>query len=187
MNEQPTPFARLGCEAEGAIDAHTRHLLEVMLWGMIHENGPTTIEEHRERIAEVLQSDGTEVVGLSLDHQVDLVEQYADELELQLSSVDVEDLRGQIESLAAQVIQRLAEERAAELVLELEQVMDRHGLRLENLVEVNPLAHLPHRSERREGDDCVVCEYRGVDGLDIDVYEVRLGGLWPVCFSQVRR
>jgi hypothetical protein len=184
MNDRLTPRPERSPETREAVEAHTRQLLEQVLDRLTYHR-VETVAECREQLSDLLCVDGTEIVGMSLDEQLDLVEEHAADLDLRLASVDIESLRAQVETLAAHTVHALGEEQAAELLLDLEDFMTRHGLEVTDMISGNHLGHLPHRSERDEADGCVVYEYRNVDGLDVDVYEVRFGGSWGV--SRYRR
>ena len=183
MNETPCPHDQSSPEVREAIETYAHRLLEHIQYPA--QNRPAVdLDAFREELSTLLCLDGTEVLGLDLDQQLGLVEDYADELDLQLDSADIDRLRFQVASLAAQVVARLGEERARELLLDLERFMNRRDLDLESLTMVNHLSIVAHQSERTESDGTTVYEYRGLDGVDIDVYETRLAG-GPVYFQKV--
>lgn len=170
-------------EARDAVETHAHRMLE-HIQHRLQQNLVADISELREELSDLLCRDGTEILGLCLDEQLDLVEEYADELDLQLDNVAIDSLRFQIGSLSADVVAHLGEQRAHDLLIELEQYMNRHDLDLENLIATNHLGMVPHQSERRESDGSTVYEYRGVEGVDIDVYELRLGDSITLFFQK---
>jgi len=171
-------------EIRDAIEAHVHRLLEHTACA-IADGQVETIDQCREQLADLLRSDGTETLGISVDDQLGLVEEHADDMDLQLDSVDIGTLRFQIDAMAARIIGEPGEQAAWEELTRLEEIMNRHDLSIEDLKTTNHLAHLPHATERSEGDGCTVLEYRDVDGFDIAVHEVRLAGGLRLYFQRL--
>ena len=184
MKETPNPTSDISPEVSDAIETHAYRLVEHIQY-QLHNNLITNLDEFHDELSSLLCLDGTEVLGLSLDEQLGLVEDYANEFGLQLDNMDIDSLRLQIDSLSAQVVAHLGEEHARELLLDLEHYMNRHDLDLQHLTLGNHLSVVAHQGERTEPDGSTVYEYRGIDGMNIDVYELRLGGSMPLFFQKL--
>ena len=124
-------------------------------------------------------------IGLSLEDRLDLVQEFGPDLDLDMGEVALHDLQGKLERLAVAVIHHLAEQRVAERLGELEDLMDEHGLEFENITESNNYGYFVHRAERYPAEGCTVMEYRGVEDPDqaVDVWEVRLDDCWNLYFE----
>ena len=156
-----------------AIDNAVSSFVEHVLWHLSEE----TLDRDRARDL-IADSDWNDAVaiGLTLDQQLEAIEEGVEEGALEAPSFDTTNLRSSIESNAAVAIYRLAESRASVLFEDLFDLMDEHGLEPEQMRDANPLGWMAHRAERDEGSNCTVYEYRNVEepGRHINVWEVRL-------------
>jgi hypothetical protein len=159
-------------EVADAIHSQTQRLLEQVMPPI---KGIESIEDVRELLADLLQVDGTEAIDLSLGDQVSLIEDRASELDLEIGGVSPDSLRIRIEELACHIVARLGVDRATEMLCDLECFMNLHEFEVVDMVDRNYLGSLPHQCERSEGDCCTVLEYRCIEGLNVDVYEYRVG------------
>ncbi len=157
---------------EAAIDHATTFLLERAEW-LISEQKAETLSDCYETIQDNMLDEFV-VINLNLDEQLGLIEDHAEEYSLKLDSMDIDSIRSQICSHAAQIIARLAEERAIELYEEFESFIDDHDLEFSNVTNCNPFDWASHVREKRVGDRCTVYQYRDVEGVNVDIWEYEL-------------
>ena len=133
------------------------------------------IDKNREdlsNLAEILDDrcvDDTNAVDLNLNEKLVVLEHYADDYEVQLVGISVQNLRGRVETAACLVLHRLAQEHAREVLDDFEELLDENDLSLSQVTRSNEFGWFVHRSERQEGDHCDVYEYRGIEAGEVNV------------------
>ncbi len=185
MTYEPTyqPNYEPNYEQRQKINSAEAALFEQILW-KIHEGEVDSIDKAREALYECDWNECA-AIGLSLEDRLDMIQEFGPDLDLDMGEVALNDLQGKLESLAVAVIHHLAEQRVAERLGELEDLMDEHGLEFENITEANNYGYFVHRAERYPAEGCTVMEYRGVEDPDqaVDVWEVRLDDCWNIYFE----
>jgi len=163
-------------EQRQRVDGAAESFFEQILW-KIQEGQVCSMEQVREAVHECDWNECA-AIELSLEDELDLVQTFGPNYELDLGEVTLDNLQGRLEQLAVAVIHYLAEEQAAERLREIEDFMDEHGLEFDEIAGVNRLENLPPRSERYPEEGCTVFEYRDVEapGRSVDVWEVRFHG-----------
>jgi hypothetical protein len=158
------------------IDNATDSFFEQILW-KIKEGEVSNADQLREAVHECDWNECV-VIGLCLEDQLDLAQEYGSDFGMDLGDVSLDNLRSKIEGLAIAAIHYLAEQKVAERLQEIEDLMDEHGLELEEAEISNRLEYFPHTAERDMGDGCTIFQYRNVEepGQAVDVWEVRLDG-----------
>jgi|GEM_PF-6831927 len=163
-------------DQQQSIDGAADSFFEQILW-KIKQGEVSNSDQLREALYECDWNECA-TIGLSLQEELELVQMYGPDFDLELGEVTLENLQGRIEQLAVAVIHYLAEQKVAERLGEIEDLMEEHGLEFEGISDCNRLEYFPHRAERDMGDGCTVFEYRQVEdpGQAVDVWEVRLDG-----------
>lgn len=159
-------------DIEQAIDHRVSDIVEQVLWHLEEEQ-----ELYRQRAMEIIgECDGTDTatIGLTLDQQLEVVEEGADECGFGDLTFNLEDLRTELESHANLFIHLLAESRTYGLFEGLFDFMEEHDLEPEQMRESNNFGWHPHAAERDVGP-CTVYEHRNVEnpGNHVDVWEYR--------------
>lgn len=128
------------------------------------------------RFVDEAHVDETDVSDLDLDRQLTLLEYHAEDYDLGIQGICVEDLRTTIENLAATLVCYLAQTEALGSISELEEVIDVNGFELGDITASNSYAGATHRRES-ELNGCTIYEYRNIDGeIHADVWEKELAG-----------
>ena len=175
LNHNPTFMEQFrDPDIEEAGSSAVSNIVEQVMWHLAEEQ-----ELHRDRAMEIIaECDGSETaaIGLSLDQQLEVVEEGTVECGFGDLSFNLEDLRSSLESHAVMFIHMLAESRTYGIFEELFDFMDEHELEPEQMRDANNFGWFPHRSEREEGENCAVYEYRDIEdpGNHVDVWEYRL-------------
>ena len=169
-------------EQRQAIESAVDSFIEQMMW-KIREGEVSSIDQARDAVYECDWNECA-AIGLSMEDEVDLIQQYGPDYDLDLGEVSVDDLRGKLESLAVAVIHYVAEAKVAELLEQLEEIMNDHDLDFQDIRNDNTYGYFAHRAERDPAQGCTVLEYRDVEdpGQAVDVWEVRLTGCWKLYF-----
>ena len=123
--------------------------------------------------------------GLSMEDEVDLIQRFGPDFDLDLGEVSLDNLHGKLEQTAVMVIYYVAKQDVVERLEEVQELMDDHDLEFDTISDEDRLAYFAPRSEREPADNCTVFEYRGVEdpGQALDVWEVRLGDSWKIYFE----
>ncbi len=169
-------------DIEEAIDNSVSSIIEQVLWYLAQEQ-----ELYRRRAMEIISDcdgDDTASIGLTLDQQLEIVEEGADECGYGDLIFSLDTLRTDLESYAVMFVHMLAEGRTYGMFEELFDFMDEHDLEPEQMQDSNNFGCFPHVAEREEGS-CTIYEYRDVEepGNHVDVWEYRLGSGWRVFFQ----
>ena len=161
-------------EIQEAIDHAVSNIVEQMLYRFAEE--PDVPRDRALELITECDGDETAAMGLSLEQQLEVIEEGADDhgygdLEFRLGN-----LRSDFESYAVMFIHCIAEGLAREMFEELFDFMDEYDLELEQRRDADNFGWHPHRSERDEGSLCTVFEHRNVEGPGnhVDVWEYRL-------------
>jgi hypothetical protein len=128
------------------------------------------------RFIEESHFDGADDCELNLDDQLTLLEYHADDYDLSIKGISVEDLRTTIEELALELVSSLAQTEALSSISELEEIIDVNGFEFDEITASNPYAGATHRRES-ELNGCTIYEYRNLEGeIHADVWEKELAG-----------
>lgn len=170
-------------EIEEAIEHRVDSIIEQVMWYLSEEQ-----ELYRQRAMTIIsECDGDDMTAsdLTMEQQLEIVEEGADEHGFEDMTFSLDRLRNEMESHACMFIQMLAEGRTYGIFEELFDFMDEHDIEPEQMRESNNFGWLPHVAEREEGA-CVVYEYRNVEepGNHVDVWEYRLENGSSVYFEQ---
>lgn len=173
-------------DIEAAIDSSVSDLVEQVLWYLSEEQAL-----YRDRVMEIISDCDaieTAAIGLTLDQQLEVVEEGADEHGFGDLTFNLETLRSELESYAVLFIHMFAESRSYGIFEDLFDFMDENELEPEQMRESNNFGWHPHVAERDEGSSCTVYEYRDVEeqGNHVDVWEYRLNSGESVFFETRR-
>ena len=177
----PVPFDNnLSHGARRAIATVRDRQLDDLLYRLESERDSiSTCADCRETLCEWMH-DASILIGLDLDERLRLVEHYADDLDLRLTSTAIGDLRGTIENLATSAVFFAGEAAALNAWQQVENLLDDLGLDLDALVIGNPYEYFRHYAER-DHDDWQVYEYRNLEGegVHVDLFEYHVDS---ICF-----
>jgi len=171
-------------QVDDLVDSVAHAILD-QIQDRVPESRAATFDECR-RAYDPPQLDSDDIFDLGIEDQLQLIEQRARRLDVTIPHTQPGTLRAAIETAACHVIVRLAEQRAMNLFEELEVFMTRHELEVLDMLPDNPLAHLPHQTERRLGKHCIAYGYRAPDGSIAEVLEFRFRG-FAFYFERIRR
>lgn len=160
-------------EQRQAIESAADSFIEQMMWNF-REGEVNSIDQAREAVYECDWNECA-AIGLSMDDEVDLIQQFGPDYDLDLGEVSVDDLRGKLEGLTVAVIHYAAEQEVAEWIGELEEIIEDNDLEFETLTDSNRYGSFVHRAEREPAPNCTVYEYRCIEDPDqaVDVWEIR--------------
>ncbi len=163
-------------EQRQRIDGAAESFFEQILW-KIREGEVSSMEQVREAVHECDWNECA-AIGLSLEDELDLVQVFGPDYDLDLGEVSLDNLQGRLEQLAVAVINYRAEEQVAEKLEEIQNLMEEHGLDFDQIAGANRLENFAHRTERYPEEGWTVFEYKDVEapGKSVDVWEVRLDG-----------
>jgi hypothetical protein len=172
-------------DQQQSIDGAADSFFEQILW-KIKEGEVANYDQLREAIHECDWNECA-AIGLSLQEELELVQIYGPDFDLELGEVTLENLQGRIEQLAVAVIHYLAEQEVAERLGQIEDLIEEHGLEFDEVSDCNRLLYFTHQAERRPTDSCTVYEYRSKQGRGqaVDVWEVRFEGGYRLYFHRV--
>jgi hypothetical protein len=167
----------LNHDIQQAVSDVATGMLEEVLYKLTEER-TESFETCREAVLDS-NVDETAIIGLSVDDEIDLIEQFADDFGLDLGSVTPDGLRNRIDGVATWIVRSLGEQEALEAIETLEKFMEEYELKFSNIVSGNNHGWARHFAERGEGDHCWVYEYRNLEGeeIHIDVWEYKQKGL----------
>jgi len=139
-------------------------------------------------IIEESDSIETAAIGLTLDQQLEIIEEAADDCGYGDLTFSLDSLRTELESYAVMFIHLLAESRTYGIFGDLFDFMEEHGLEPEDMTNTNNFGWLAQASEREEGP-CTIYEYRNVEdpGNHVDIWEYRLTDDESVYFEVWRK
>jgi len=168
--------SRLSAEAEEAVATACARQLE-LVQDRLRFDKQATLEECREA-AEDWYVDECLILDLDLDDRLTLLGHYAQDYDLELGAVTIEELRSRIETMTAMVVGYLGEERARDAFREIEELLDEKDLPVEDLLADNPYELFRHYAERQE-PPWSVYEYRNLEGegIHVDLYEMTVAGV----------
>lgn len=163
----------LNPEQKNAVINARNSILENIKYQLAHQQ-ISSFDELREAVFDHY-IDETAIIDVGVADEIDLIEQYAKEYDIDLGEITSENLRVAIERTATLVVSYLAESGAAVAVDRFEKFMKEHQLDFDNLVDGNHHGWARHWGERPAGDNCWVYEYRNLEGeqIHIDVWEYR--------------
>lgn len=167
---------RLGDAAAEAADTACSRQLE-LVQDRLRFDKRASLEECREA-AQDWYVDECLILDLDLDDRLTLLDHYAQDYDLELGSVTIEELRSRIETMTAMVVGYLGEERARDAFREIEELLDDKDLPFESLLADNPYELFRHYAERDESP-WMVFEYRNLEGegIHVDLYELTVAGV----------
>jgi hypothetical protein len=177
QENQNTTETHLNHDVREAVSDVAVGMLEEVIHKLTEEQ-TESFETCRETIYDT-NVDETAIIGLSLEDEIDLIEQYADEFGFVIGEIAPDNLRYRIEGISTWIVRYLAEQEAMEAITALENYMTEHDLEFSNIVSGNSHGWARHYAERGEGDHGWVYEYRNLEGeeIHIDVWEYKHKGL----------
>lgn len=167
-----------------AISTQADAILEVVLWRI--ENDEISDISGCFRTIDDTHLDDTAAIDLDLDDQLTVLEHYGDDYGFDPGNLSFNDLRSRIEGFAAVVICSLAEEEVRVKIEVLEDFMNRYGFDFGNVATENGLRWFRHYAERSERNDCQIYEYRNIDGVHVDLWELSLTSEHKLYFHRHR-
>ena len=137
-----------------------------------------SFEKVREAVYDTHMDDAS-IIGLSMEDEIDLIEQFGDDFGFDIGDVKPDNLRNRIDGIATWIVHSLAEQEAMEAVEALEQYMAEHDLEFSNIVPSNSHGWARHFSESEVGEHGWSYNYRNLEHeeIHIDVIEYKHLGL----------
>ncbi len=140
---------QLSFAAKTAVENVVASMLEDARYKLVDEK-TASFEACRAAISDAYV-DETAIIDLSMEEEIGLIEQFADEFGFVIGDVTPNNLRDRIDGIAIWIVRYLAERQVMEAIQALEEFMEAHELEFSHIVSDNNHGRARHYAERGEG------------------------------------
>jgi hypothetical protein len=168
---------QLNHDVQKAVSDTASGMLEAVHYKLADEK-VESFEKCREAVSDT-SIDEAAIIGLSMEDEVDLIAQFADDFGFIIGDMKPDNLRNRIEGIATWIVCSLATQEVHEAINALENYMTEFDLEFSNIVTGNSHGWARHYAEREVGAHGWAYEYRNLEHeeIHIDVIDYKHKGL----------